>query len=104
MREITQLYKNENDDSGEAINAKEIWIKELVAYLNKLKLRDWPNSIVDLAEGKTIEDENMSAIADHFKAKDKTKTKTKQACNDVAQHFFLPGEQHFLELNLGAYL
>ncbi len=28
----------------------------------------------------------LSTIADHFQAKDKTKTK--QACNDVAQHFF----------------
>ncbi len=28
----------------------------MVGYLNKLKLSDWSNSIVDLAEGNTIED------------------------------------------------
>lgn len=44
----------------------------------------------------------LSAIADHFKAKDKTKTK--QACNDIIQCFYVPGKTDFLELYMYAYL
>ncbi len=41
----------------------------------------------------------LSAIADHFKAKDKTKTK--QAYNDVAQHFVSSGRAALLGTQSG---
>ena len=56
MKDIKQLYENGIDDAGEALNIKNDWTTELVRFLKGL---NWSNSIFGLAEGKTIEDENV---------------------------------------------
>ena len=87
------------------------------AHPGQLTYAHWVNCILDLRAiirrygliPKLSNDRNLkemfprlSAIVDHFKAKDKNKTK--QPCNDVIQCFFVPETTDFLELYLCAYL
>ena len=58
MKEITQLYKKENDAS-KTNNSKQKLIKELVACLFDLKSNDWHNSIDALPAGTTKMDEDV---------------------------------------------
>ena len=91
--------------------------KKYHSYPSQLTYAHWVNCILDsraiirrhdlipeLSNDSNLKEmfPPLSAIVDHFKAKDKTKTK--QPCNDVIQCFFVPGKTDFLELYLYAYL
>ena len=58
MKEITQLYKKENDAS-ETNNSEQKLIKKLVACLLDLRSNDWYNSIDALPAGTTKMNENL---------------------------------------------